>query len=243
MGINMKCYINLNGKTIQYELLRKAVKNINLRVKSDGTVYVSANKSVPADVIESVLREKADFILKALEHYSELRKYAPRPKQYIDGESFKLCGHDLRLKVFEGEKNAIDCDGAFIKLTVKDAGDIELKKKTLDKWIKQSFIAVVTDICRDVYPKFEKYGVAFPQLKFRKMVSRWGSCQPARGCVTFNYALAEVPAACIEYVVVHEFTHFLHPDHSKRFYARLTAFMPDWRERKKLLQKCGAVVL
>ena len=69
------------------------------------------------------------------------------------------------------------------------------------------------------------------------MISRWGSCQPKRGSLTFNIALIEAPISCIEYVVVHEFTHFLQPNHSKMFYTQLTMFMPDWMERKKLLEK------
>lgn len=49
--------------------------------------------------------------------------------------------------------------------------------------------------------------------------------------------------SCIEYVVVHEFTHFLQPNHSKNFYMQMTMFMPDWLERKKLLEKIGIGIL
>ena len=45
------------------------------------------------------------------------------------------------------------------------------------------------------------------------------------------------PMACIEYVVVHEFTHFLQPNHSRKFYEQLSMFLPDWQERKQLLDK------
>jgi predicted metal-dependent hydrolase len=60
---------------------------------------------------------------------------------------------------------------------------------------------------------------------------------PKRGILTFNYALVHAPVECIEYVVFHEFTHFAHPDHSKNFYARLSIHIPDYRERKKRLEK------
>lgn len=235
--------INLNGESVQYELQRKPVKNINLRVKPDGMVYISANNSISTETIESFLNEKSAFILNALRRYKEFQRYAPKPKQYIDGESFKIYGHDLRLKVFQGEKNAVDCDGVFIKLTVKNTDDIELKKKVTDKWIRCQFESTVNKICREIYPKFQKYGVQFPKIRFRRMVSRWGSCQPKSGCVTFNIALAEVPMSCIEYVAVHEFTHFLQPNHSNKFYTQLTMFMPDWGERKKLLEKYGICIL
>ena len=98
----------------------------------------------------------------------------------------------------------------------------------------------ITSLCQNIYPKFEKYGVSFPIIRFRNMISRWGSCQPKRGVLTFNYALVEAPISCIEYVVVHEFTHFLHPNHSRKFYQQLSMFMPDWEERKRILEKGSA---
>lgn len=235
--------ILLDGKEIQYNLERKNVKNINLRIKPDGSVYVSANTSVSRERIEKFLTEKSGFILKALEHYSELQKYAPKPKQYVDGEHFKICGHDSRLKVLQGTKNYVESDGVYIKLTVKDISNLELKQKIMDKWIKEQCISTISLVCETVYPKFQKYGVNFPKLKFRKMISRWGSCQPKRESLTFNISLIEAPMSCIEYVVVHEFTHFLQPNHSKKFYMQLTMFMPDWAERKKLLEKSGVSAL
>ena len=198
---------------------------------------------ISQEKIEKFLNEKSEFILKALEHYREIEKYAPKPKQYIDGEHFKICGHDLRLKVFKGAKNYVESDGVYIKLTVKDINDFELKQKSMDKWIKEQCVSTISMVCEAVYPKFQKYGIVFPELKFRRMISRWGSCQPKRGTLTFNMSLIEAPMACIEYVVVHEFTHFMQPNHSKKFYAQLTMFMPDWLERKKLLEKCGIGIL
>ena len=235
--------ILLDGKEVQYHLERKKVKNINLRIKPNSSIYVSANNLISQEKIEKFLNEKSEFILKALEHYREIEKYAPKPKQYIDGEHFKICGHDLRLKVFKGAKNHIESDGVYIKLTVKDINDFELKQKSMDKWIKEQCVSTITMVCEAVYPKFQKYGVVFPELKFRRMISRWGSCQPKRGTLTFNISLIEAPMACIEYVVVHEFTHFMQPNHSKKFYTQLTMFMPDWLERKKLLEKCGIGIL
>lgn len=229
--------INLNGREIYYTLERKNVKNINLRIKADQSIYLSANLYVSDDIIEEFLRSKADYILRTLEHYADIAKYAPKPKQYIDGESFRILGHDRRLRVVQGKRNAVESDESYITLTVRDISSPELKKKTMDKWIKNYCKDILFAVCENVYPKFQKYGVEFPELRFRNMVSRWGSCQPKRKILTFNISLIESPISCIEYVVTHEFTHFLHPNHSKEFYGQLAVFMPDWQERKKILEK------
>lgn len=234
--------IVLGRKWVEYELQRKDVKNINLRIKADRTIFVSANPRVPDEVIEEFIRSKSDYILKSLAHYEELARYAPKPKQYVDGESFRIFGHDRRLKVMEGKKNNVDHDESYITLTVKDPTDRELKQKLMDRWLNSICKDTIQSLCDAVYPKFQKYGVEFPSIRYRNMISRWGSCQPKRGVLTFNYALVEAPISCVEYVVVHEFTHFLQPNHSRIFYQQLAMFMPDWEERKKILEKGNAFV-
>ena len=96
--------------------------------------------------------------------------------------------------------------------------------------------ALLLDICREYYPFFEPYGIAFPKVTFRHMTSRWGSCRPQKHAITLNTALIKVPREAAEYVVVHEFAHFIYPDHSSRFYAVVAQVLPDWKERRKLLR-------
>ena len=232
--------ITLNGKTVKYDLVRKNVKNINLRVKPNQILYVSANNSVPEKYIIDFIESKSDFINKALEHYEELARYAPKPKEYVDGETIIMFGHNLRIKVYEGSKNKVESDSSYIYLTVKDIDNTELKKSTIEKWIKKEFVNKVTEICKSVYPVFQKYGISFPEIRVRNMSTRWGSCQPKRKIVTFSIPLHEAPIACIEYVAMHEFTHFLHPNHSKAFYQQLDVFMPDWKQRKAILEKTNS---
>ena len=233
----MKRMIELNGRTIEYELERKNVKNLNLRIKADQSIYVSANHAVSEKTIREFLQSKSDYILKALERYAEMAKYAPKPKMYVDGEGFSVLGRELRLKVIQGRRNSAVSDEVYVTLTVKDPSDLDMKKRTMDNWIKKQCQEQIQDVCEAIYPKFQKYGVEFPVLRFRNMVSRWGSCQPKRKILTFNSALIEAPLSCIEYVVMHEFVHFLQPNHSRKFYQYLSMFMPDWKERKSMLEK------
>lgn len=234
--------IILKGRLITYELQIKSVKNINLRIKADRTIFVSANPSVSEQTIEEFLISKSEYILKALDHYEELAKYAPKPKQFVDGESFRMFGHDRRLIVAQGTQNTVESDESYITLTVKDITDTELKRKTMEKWLHTMCRDTIQSLCEAVYPKYQKYGINYPIIRFRNMISRWGSCQPKRGILTFNYALIEAPISSVEYVIVHEFTHFLQPNHSRKFYQQLAMFMPDWEERKRILEKGNSFV-
>jgi len=180
----MRTQFVYNNRVIEYNLTRKNVRNINLRVKADGTVNVSANRSVSQKVIEKFLISKADFIINALEKYKHMADI-PR-KQYFKEDEI--------------------CD-------------------------------VILELCEKVYPYFEKRGIKYPQIKFREMVSRWGSCHTVKGILTFNTNLMYAPIECIEYVVLHEFTHFLQANHSHKFYEELEKVCPQWKGCRKKLKE------
>lgn len=175
--------IKYNNTIIEYDLQYKKVKNINLRIKPDGSINVSANKRVPQSTIDEFIISKADFIFRALDKYRNMPE--EEQKQY------------------------------FVENEIK---------------------GYILNLCEEVYPYFERLGVKYPQIKFRKMVSRWGSCHSQKGILTFNTNLMYAPPECVRYVVLHEFTHFLQPNHSSKFYDELAKVYPNWKEcRKKLM--------
>ena len=79
-------------------------------------------------------------------------------------------------------------------------------------------------------------GVKAGQLAYRKMKSRWGSCQPSTGRICINVVLALYPLECLEYVVVHELVHLLVAGHGPEFQAVMDRVMPDWKKRRAKLK-------
>lgn len=75
------------------------------------------------------------------------------------------------------------------------------------------------------------------RITLRAMTSRWGSCCPARGTMTFNKRLAYYDESLIEETVVHELCHFFHMNHSPVFYAMMRVHLPDWAARKEKRSK------
>ena len=155
--------------------------NINIRIKPNGTVNVSANNRISEKTINSFIVSKADFIINALNHYKSQTK-----NEYFSENEIK---------------------------------------------------SVIYDCCRKVYPYFKEKDIDFPVIKFRKMVSRWGSCHTQKGILTFNTNLMYAPYECIEYVVYHEFTHFLQGNHSTLFYKELEKVCPEWKIYRKKLKE------
>ena len=235
--------IRIDGRLLEYSLERKNVKNLNLHVRKDGSVYVSANATVPEDKIEEFLISKGTFIRNAQEKFKEQEQYRPLPKQYVSGETFYIQGRALRLKVSQSDRDKIYSDGVYLFLDVKDQQDITKKERIVKRFLDKQCKAVFGEIVEELYPVFQKYGVAPPILRIRNMDTRWGSCLPGKGVITLNKRLLEAPRNCIEYVVMHEFCHFIHPNHSKHFYDFLAMLMPDWKERKKVLDSNAAYYL
>lgn len=172
---------------IEYTLHYKNVKNINLRIKSDLSVYVSANKRIPTSIIDSFVLSKSDFIIKA----------------------------KIRISSCEDEEN-------LNKVTTDQLADL---KNFCIEYSDKTYDTLFSD-------RFKK-----PQIFFKEMKSAWGICHPKRGYITLNTRLAQYDRKAVEYVIMHEFVHLIHPNHQKGFHNEMKVLMPDYNERKKLLKQ------
>ena len=234
--MDMKRTISLNGIPTVYTLERKRVKNVNLRVRG-GEVFVSAPRWVPSAVIEGFLRERADFILGALER-TERTPFPPCE----DGAPLPWRGRTLTLALGRGSRSSARVEGGVLRLCVRDAQDAEGVRRALDRWYRAESEALCLEAFDRLYPQFAALGVPRPEIRMRAMRSCWGNCRPAKKVVTFNARLAAVPEGCVEYVVAHELTHFLHADHSSAFYAALARVIPDWKVRRRELRAFAALL-
>ena len=221
---------------MDYTLERKKVKNINLRVKHDGSVYVSAPKRVPVREIEGFIISRSEYIRRAAVYFAE-RDVKKAPPSYTDGEEFMYLGNFIRLTLIADSREYAGLCGDELHVHIKDTGNTQRVKKLVDGWYDKQCREVYCEIALEVWRRFIKYGVSLPELKIRSMTSRWGSCHYTKGIVTLNRRLIEAPRHCIEHVVTHEFCHFIHPNHSRDFYALLGAECPDWRTAKAELEK------
>lgn len=69
------------------------------------------------------------------------------------------------------------------------------------------------------------------------MKTRWGSCNTQAKRIWLSVELAKKSPKCLEYVLVHELVHLFERNHNARFKAYMDAFLPDWRDRRALLNQ------
>ncbi len=109
-------------------------------------------------------------------------------------------------------------------------------KTELNRLRKEAMLKFL-DIAAPWVEQFKKkYGVEPKKWTVRTMNTRWGSCSSATGRITLNTKLYYKPDECVEYVIVHELCHLIHPDHGKGFYALLEKELPEWKRRRKQLK-------
>lgn len=108
------------------------------------------------------------------------------------------------------------------------------------EYTKEECMTIFAPMIEEIGALFwQRFGIPVPQLRVRKMTSCWGTCMPGKGVITLNRYLAAAPEPCIRYVVVHEFCHLIHPNHSKQFYELVASILPDWKERRQELEQIG----
>jgi len=69
------------------------------------------------------------------------------------------------------------------------------------------------------------------------MKARWGSCITDKRLILINSELIKAPKYCIDYVILHELLHFKYRNHDAEFYNFMTSLMPDWKQRKEILDE------
>lgn len=227
--------IFLDGREISYEWIRKKVKNINLRVRADGTVSVSSPRGVSQKQIEMFLTEKANFLFRALDAFERRKKTAIPPPTFREGDKIYLFGEEKTLCFFPVKDGEVQEKDGLLSLSFEE--NPEKIKQKLQKYAQKQLLELLFSYAKMVHSLFPET-VKFPKIKLRAMRATWGNCRPKEGILTFNSRLACYPPSCIEYIVMHEFTHFLIPNHSAAFYAMLSEKMPDWQERKTRLNTC-----
>lgn len=212
---------------ITYTLVRKQVKNINMRISNKGEVIVSANPLVSLEKIDDFVKRKSSWILK---HQTEA--ISKNEKCLLDENNIMLFGKPLKIKYTVGKYNYVSYDDKHLYVQYRDTSQPQkVIHQFLDKLCKDVYTDIVKLTCRTL----REYQIVLPTIKVRDMKSKWGSCIPAKQTITLNRKLIHYPLEFMEYVILHEMVHFVQPDHSKKFYHIIEGFMPDYKERIKLI--------
>jgi hypothetical protein len=227
--------ISYSNHQIPVNLWFEVRNRLRITVHPDKTVVAKAPMDHTLEEVRAKLEKRGPWIIRQLEYFEQYHPILPE-RQYVSGETHYYLGRQYRLKVMVGNNNAVKLIGKYFILTTAQTEDKARKKQLLQDWYSgHAKVLIQNRVSLHIERVFE-LGAQKPEVKFRRMNKRWGSCTPS-GVITFNTELIKAPIHCIDYVVLHELCHLVYEGHSTKFYHLLDVLMPDWRKRKERLEK------
>ncbi len=217
---------------IEFTLARRKVKNLRIQVRPDGAVEVVSPQNLDQRVINDFVLQRTHWIKKHQDRFKNLP--GTQKPAFTTGETHMLWGKSYTLEL-KHQPHASHVDiaaGDVLQLWVDSSADSHYRGQVLDAYYRRCLNHAIPKLLAKWEPIIKKQASSF---YIRKMTSRWGSCNVITARIAFNLELAKKPLVCLEYVTVHELVHLLEASHNARFKAFMDQFLPDWRERKKLL--------
>jgi predicted metal-dependent hydrolase len=211
-------------------LIRTKRKTIALIVETDGSLTVRAPLRVSNKSIFELVEQKSGWIQRKQE---SARSFPPasQMKAFTSGETFWYLGKAYPLEIVPDGVPALQLDGKFYlaRSRLPKAGAI------FTRWYKDQAARTIEERAGWYAARFR---LPYKQIKITSARGRWGSCS-ARDTLCFTWRLVMAPPEIIDYVIVHELVHLEEKNHSKNFWAKVEAILPDYLTCRKWLRQNG----
>jgi predicted metal-dependent hydrolase len=209
---------------------RKRIKNMYLRVlPQGGGVAVNAPLRISDAEIARFVLSRESWIEQQL-----AKQASHAPIAYEEGDELPYFGRRLvlHLKFRTGRAHA-ERTGETLELVIRQDADTQARKKAIDAWYRTELY----EMAGAMLPAAERtVGKRAGELKVRDMKTRWGTCNIKTADITLNLRLAEKPAECLRYVLIHELCHLHEAGHGEKFWRRMDEYFPDWKRVRKSLK-------
>ena len=190
-------------------------KNTYLRVKDDLKLYVTTSSFMSDRAIDKLIQDNMNSILRM---YSKAKYKEEKKKDfYYLGKKYDLVKTNSKEVIIGSDKIFVPNNLDINKWLKKEAE--KLFKERLDYW----------------YDSFS-YEIPYPSLTIRKMTTRWGVCNSKLVKVTLNLELIKKDIVCLDYVIVHELSHFIEMNHSSKFWKVVGENYPNYKEIRRIMK-------
>ena len=206
-------------------------KTMQLTVDRDSSLLLTAPPTVTNEKLEGFVRSKLSWIYQKLAEKSLMQK-AIRPKQFVQGEGFFYLGRSYRLNLVDEQTVPLKFHHGRFHLA---GSNVCNARKLFIDWYSSKGLKWLTAKANEFK---NRLGVEYSSVKVRDLGYRWGSCGKNQ-TLYFHWKTILLPAKIAEYVVVHELSHLLEPNHSAEFWLCVERAMPDYKERKQWLAEHG----
>lgn len=190
-------------------------KNTYFRVKNDLKLYVSTNSFLSDRQVKKMIIENEDSI------YNMIVKQKKRAE---NNTGFYYLGKQYDIVFVTGKEITLGENKVFIG-----------REANLEKWYQKKAKVLFQERLDYWYSIFTKK-IPYPSLTIRKMTSRWGVCNSKLKRVTLNLELIKRDICCLDYVIVHELSHFKEMNHSDKFWKVVEENYPNYKKIRKIMK-------
>jgi predicted metal-dependent hydrolase len=229
--------ITFGTQTIEYQLEQMPRKTLAISVHPDLSVLVKAPVDTSLEEVNAKVAKRARWILSQKRRFEIFLPDVP-PRKYVSGESHRFLGRQYRLKVIEinsGDEEQIKLSRQFLEVYTPEKNPSHVRE-LVEAWYREQASKTFGARLAASYSRLSRENIPFPKVSIRKMQSSWGSCS-AKGTITLNIKLIQVPKEYIDYVILHELCHLKYLHHEPEFYYLLSRVMPDWKRKKEKLDR------
>lgn len=232
----MELKFDYGSRIITFNLIYRKRKTMSIEVETTGEVTVIAPVGTSTDDIVEKVKSRAGWIV-SKQYESKFINDTKIKREAVSGESYMYLGrnYSLDIRVDENIDNISVklFQGKFVVNTyIKDE---DLIKKAMENWYREKTLAKVKERV-SYYSSYFNNEVTTVKVKEQK--KRWASCT-SKNELLFNWRCVMAPVFVLDYIVVHEMCHMEYKNHSKDFWNRVYAVMPDYEVRKSWLKNNG----
>ena len=230
----------LNGHHVAYEFRRARRKSIGFVISVEGLV-VSAPRWVGLGEVESVLQEKARWILAKLQEQDErARRLASAKVDWRDGTTIPFLGEPVIIVLDTRSTGAVlhTCQDTLpgvprltLHVGLPQSATPQQIRDAVQSWLQRQARRIFEERCRHFAAQL---GVRMTRLSLSSANTRWGSAG-ADGAIRLNWRLVHFAMPSIDYVVAHELAHLRVMDHSAAFWHVVHSVMPDYKAARETL--------
>jgi hypothetical protein len=196
---------------------------------------VVAPEGVDVCAVDERVKRRARWILRQQRKFAEYKPKTPA-RTFQGGETHRYLGRQYRLKIEPGAEDRVRIQSGRLVVESCRPKDSSRTAELVGQWMRRRASEVLRERYEAAAPIVDRLRIPKPQLMICTMRKRWGSLTPG-GRIILNARLIAARRHCIDYVIVHELCHVVEPNHSAGFFRLLRRFMPDWEQRKEMLER------
>ncbi len=226
--------IFIGGRNTRIEVVRKKIKNMYLRIKPDGSLLVTCSRYMTQKDILRFVASREEWIIKA---QIRMQKHETVNREGINGPVIYWLGEKKYAVYKQAKSDRCTVDGDIITFYLREESD-ESIKKAFRKAANEKLMSLISEKREEWDRKIcDANHLRYPRINMRYMTSRWGVNHISKNYITMSTRLIHYPEEALDYVLLHEYVHFLVPDHSSLFYSTVRGFMPEYKTYEKLLKQ------